>query len=197
LGEIDKIIKAMKKYIIFLLSLLFSFTTVFITAIILIKRQSVKPKNLTSNMQLTSPAFEDKEKIPEKYTCDGENVNPPLVFSDIPEKTQSLALIVDDPDAAAGTWVHWLMWNIDPGIRGIKEDDIPDTAIEGTTSFGSVGYGGPCPPSGTHRYFFKLYALDTTLDLPESALKEDLEVAMEGHILDEAELIGIYHKRGQ
>src|SRR3989344_873103 len=117
-------------------------------------------------MNLSSPAFEHHQPIPAKYTCDGENINPLLQFSDIPDSTKSLVLIMDDPDAPAGLWVHWTIWNIDPGTAEIAENSVPPGSIEGVTSFGKPGYGGPCPPSGTHRYFFKFFALDTKLDIP-------------------------------
>lgn len=143
-------------------------------------------------MKITSPSFAHNQNIPPKYTCDGENINPPLQFSDIPVDAKSLVLISDDPDAPMGTWVHWTIWNIDPKITEIVENNVPAGAIEGTTSFGEIGYGGPCPPSGVHRYFFKLYALDTKLDLQTSSKKEDLEKAMRKHILASAEIIGMY-----
>lgn len=143
-------------------------------------------------MKITSPSFAHNQNIPPKYTCDGENINPPLQFSDIPVDAKSLVLISDDPDAPIGTWVHWTIWNIDPETTEIAENNVPAGAIEGTTSFGETGYGGPCPPSGVHRYFFKLYALDTELDLPTSAKKEDLEKAIQQHILASAEVIGLY-----
>lgn len=145
-----------------------------------------------STMKITSPSFGHNQNIPPKYTCDGENINPPLQFSDIPAAAKSLVLISDDPDAPMGTWVHWTIWNIDPKITEIVENNVPDGAIEGTTSFGKTGYGGPCPPSGVHRYFFKLYALDEKIDLPTSAKKEDLEKAIQQHILASAEIIGLY-----
>lgn len=150
-------------------------------------------------MRISSTAFEQNQPVPSKYTCDGANISPPLSFSDIPSETQSLVLIVDDPDAPAKTWVHWLVWNIDPAATGAEEGSAPagpegNTAVEGTTDFGTIGYGGPCPPSGTHRYFFRLYALDTMLELDASATKPQLEGAMEGHILDQAELIGLYQR---
>lgn len=144
------------------------------------------------NMQILSSAFQNNEKIPALYTCDGNGISPPFTFSDVPENAQSLAFISDDPDAPAGTWVHWLLWNIDPKTTEIAENKVPFGAVEGTTSFGNVGYGGPCPPSGTHRYFFKLYALDTRLDLPKSTDKKALEEAMKNHILAKAEIIGLY-----
>lgn len=146
----------------------------------------------TITMKITSSSFAHNQNIPPKYTCDGENINPPLQFSDIPADAKSLVLISDDPDAPMGTWVHWILWNIDPKTTEISEKSVPAGAIEGTTSFGETGYGGPCPPSGVHRYFFKLYALDTKLDLPISVKKEDLEKAMQQHILASAEMIGLY-----
>ncbi|MDP3998544.1 MAG: YbhB/YbcL family Raf kinase inhibitor-like protein [bacterium] len=144
-------------------------------------------------LTLKSPAFNHNDSIPSKYTCQGENINPPLEISGIHPATKSIALIVDDPDAPAGTWVHWTGWNIPPTTKDILENSRLN-GTEGTTSFGKPGYGGPCPPSGTHRYFFKLYALDTTLELPSTAKKEELEKAMKEHILDKTELIGLYQK---
>ena len=143
-------------------------------------------------MTILSSAFEHNAFIPVKYTCDGENVNPPLELKDVPSGTQSLVLVVDDPDAPRGTWVHWTVWDINFKTAQIAEDSVPASATEGLTSFGKSGYGGPCPPSGTHRYFFKLYALDMTLDLSSTADKRMLEEAMAGHILGQAELIGLY-----
>lgn len=141
-------------------------------------------------MKLTSSAF--TTEIPSKYTCDGENVSPPLSITDAPEDTKSFALIVDDPDAPRGDWVHWVVWNIPSSTSEITENSAP--GVEGTSDFGEVGWGGPCPPSGTHRYFFKLYALDTLLDLPASTTKADLLSTMEGHILAETELMGTYKR---
>lgn len=146
-------------------------------------------------MKITSPAFKNQELIPAKYTCDGENINPPLEISDIPPGAQSLALIMDDPDAPLRTWVHWLVWNINPEIKKISENSVPQGSVEGKTSFGKPGYGGPCPPSGTHRYFFKAYALDTLLDIVPNAGKAGLEKAMEGHILAKGELVGMYSRK--
>ena len=147
-----------------------------------------------SNMLIASAAFERNSSIPNKYTCDGENVNPPLTFSGVPENAKSLALIMDDPDAPRGTWVHWTMWNIDPSTINITVDSVPAGAVEGTTSSGKSVYGGPCPPSGTHHYYFKLYALDTILDLNKSSEKQELESAIEGHVLGQAELVGLYSR---
>ncbi|MEK7790510.1 MAG: YbhB/YbcL family Raf kinase inhibitor-like protein [Deltaproteobacteria bacterium] len=146
-------------------------------------------------MKLESTAFKHNDRISPKYTCDGDNVNPSLKISDIPQNAKSLALIMDDPDAPMGTWVHWTIWNIDPKISSIAENSIPSKSTEGITSFKSVGYGGPCPPSGTHRYFFKLYALDTTLSLQSSSDKKKLEDAMKNHILAETQLIGLYSRK--
>ncbi|MBU1062320.1 MAG: YbhB/YbcL family Raf kinase inhibitor-like protein [Candidatus Omnitrophica bacterium] len=143
-------------------------------------------------MKLTSPEFENNSVIPGKFTCQGEDVNPALLIEGVPENAKTLALIVDDPDAPMGTWIHWVVYNI-PIISRIEEDSIPGK--QGTNDFGRNDYGGPCPPSGTHRYFFKIYALDTELDLKEGIHKMDLENAMEGHIMDKAELIGLYKKK--
>ena len=146
-------------------------------------------------MKVTSPSFANNQPIPAKYTCDGLNINPPLSFSDIPSNAKSLALIVDDPDAPGGTWTHWILWNISPETKTIEENSVLKNAVEGMTSFGKPGYGGPCPPSGTHRYFFKLYALDETLSLSTSTNVTELTKAMKDHIVAQAELIGLYSKR--
>lgn len=153
------------------------------------------PSKPISNMKITSSAFGNNEKIPKKFTCDGENINPPLTISEVPENTKGLALIVDDPDAPGKVWVHWTVWNISPETHEILENSVPQGVMQGTTDFGKPGFGGPCPPSGTHRYFFKLYALDTTLQLPSSATKAEVEALMSGHILSQTELIGLYSRR--
>lgn len=145
-------------------------------------------------MKISSTAFEQNGQIPKKYTCDGSDVNPPLKFEGIPSEAKSLVLIVDDPDAPVGTWVHWVLWNIDPKTSEIKENSVPKGAKQGMNDFRKHDYGGPCPPSGTHRYFFKLYALDITLNLGPNATKRDIESSIEGHILDKAELIGFYKR---
>ncbi len=145
-------------------------------------------------MIISSPAFKNNKKIPSKYTCDGENVSPPLKISDVPDKTKSLVLILDDPDAPMGTWVHWVIWNINPVLTEIKENSTFKEAKQGRTSFGSFSYKGPCPPSGTHRYFFKLYALDKILDLSKDTGKAILEQAMQGHVLAQTELVGLYSR---
>jgi hypothetical protein len=146
------------------------------------------------NMKLTSTAFENNGEIPSEFTCDSDNISPPLSISEVPENAKSLALIMDDPDAPAGTWVHWVVWNIPPDTREIEKGTEP-RGVQGKTDFGSTGYGGPCPPSGTHRYFFKLYALDTELSIPEGSTKQDLEKAMEGHIMEKAQLMGTYKRQ--
>ena len=145
-------------------------------------------------MRITSGAFEHNQTIPAKYACDGEDINPALSFSDIPPQTKSLALIVDDPDAPAGVWIHWALYNINPETEMIAENSLPPGAIEVETSFGKPGYGGPCPPSGLHRYFFKVFALDATLLDAVIDDAEDLQTAMEDHIIAQAELIGLYQR---
>ncbi|MDP1629586.1 MAG: YbhB/YbcL family Raf kinase inhibitor-like protein [bacterium] len=146
-------------------------------------------------MNISSLVFKNQETIPSKYTCDGENVNPPLQISNVPDGAQSLVLIMDDPDSPSGAWVHWTVWNIGPQTSEIAENSIPAGAIEGMTGFGEIGYGGPCPHSGTHRYFFLLYDLDAKLDVPRGADNAKLENAMEGHILTKAELTGLYRRQ--
>ncbi len=143
-------------------------------------------------LTVTSPAFENNKLIPSKYTCDGDDVNPTLVIKEIPEETKSLVLIVADPDAPMGTWDHWIVWNIPPTDK-IEEDTVPGT--EGLNDFRKHSYGGPCPPSGTHRYFFKVYALDTKLNLDSNSRKRDVEKAMKDHILAQGELVGLYSRR--
>ena len=142
-------------------------------------------------MKLKSPEFENNMFIPKKFTCSGENINPALIIENIPEEVKSLALIFNDPDAPMGTWVHWVVFNI-PVISRIEEDSVPGK--QGINDFGRLNYGGPCAPFGTHRYFFKAYALDTKLNLEEGLTKADLEKAMASHILAKAELIGLYKK---
>ena len=143
-------------------------------------------------LEISSPAFNDGEMIPSKYSCEGVNVNPPLQIKDIPEDAKCLALIVDDPDALRGTWVHWLVWNI-PVTHLIKERHVPGK--EGLNDFQQHRYSGPCPPSGVHRYFFKVYALDALLDLPADARKHTLEKVMSDHIIGFGELIGLYKRK--
>jgi Raf kinase inhibitor-like YbhB/YbcL family protein len=144
-------------------------------------------------MKITSREFENNKLIPSKFTCEGRDINPVLEISGIPAEAQELALIVDDPDAAMGTWVHWVVYNI-PLVSRIEENSIPGTP--GSNTANERSYHGPCPPSGTHRYFFKLYALDKKLNLREGLSKSALEKAMQGHIIDKAELAGLYKKTG-
>lgn len=144
-------------------------------------------------MKLTSPAFDDGEHMPEKHGYTRENINPPLEFHDVPGEAETLVLLMDDPDArepAGKIWDHWTVWNIDPGRDGIGEGVSPHEAVEGVTDFQDTGYGGPNPPDGTHTYRFRLYALDTTLELEENNTKEDILEAMEGHVIEEAQLEG-------
>jgi len=145
-------------------------------------------------MKIKSPSFENKDDIPSKHTCDGEDINPSLEITGVPERAESLVLIVDDPDAPAGTWDHWVVWNINPSVEKIEEGSVPEGAVEGMNDFGKKPYGGPCPPSGTHNYYFKLYALDANLELDSSAKKEEVESKMKDHILERAELIGRYSR---
>ncbi len=148
-----------------------------------------------SGLTISSAAFPNNGTIPSKYTCDGADVSPPLTIGGVPKEAGSLALIVDDPDAPAGTWVHWVVWNIGPGTVEIPENSVPKGAVLGTNDFRKQAYGGPCPPSGTHRYFFKLFALDAPPSLKPGAAKARLEEAMKGHIVAQAEMIGLYRRR--
>jgi Raf kinase inhibitor-like YbhB/YbcL family protein len=151
-------------------------------------------------IKITSSAFGNGGLIPSRYTCDGKNVSPPLRWEDVPEGTRTIALICDDPDAPVGTFVHWVLFNL-PAVTKELAEDVPadktlqNGARQGITDFGRIGYGGPCPPSGTHRYFFKIYALDTELALKAGAGKHELLKAMEGHILAQGQLTGKYKRR--
>jgi Raf kinase inhibitor-like YbhB/YbcL family protein len=151
-------------------------------------------------LKITSAAFEEGGMIPSQFTCDGKDISPSLTWTGIPEKTKSIALICDDPDAPRGIWVHWVLFNLPPDVTELAEaiprgDTLANGARQGVTDFGRHGYGGPCPPSGTHRYYFKLYALDTMLTLDVKSTKDDLVEAMEGHILAEAQLMGKYKRK--
>lgn len=145
-------------------------------------------------MKLESPNFRNGGMIPPEFTCDGSNLSPTLLISDVPSSAQSLALIMDDPDAPMGTFVHWVVWNIPPTTAEIQKGAKP-AGVLGRSGFGKAGYGGPCPPSGTHRYYFKLYALSTPLGLKEGSSKEDLLEAMKGCVLSEAMLMGTYQRK--
>jgi Raf kinase inhibitor-like YbhB/YbcL family protein len=145
-------------------------------------------------LSLSSPAFQDRGEIPARHTCDAEDLSPALAWSDVPEGTRSLALIVDDPDAPVGTFTHWLAWGLDPAAEMLQEGQ--PAPVEGANDFGTAGYRGPCPPPGhgAHRYSFRLHALDTELELRPGASKADLKGAIEGHLLADAELVGRYER---
>lgn len=162
--------------------------------------QSQKKGDNSMVIKISSSAFDQGGMIPARYTCDSTNITPPLQWRGVPDDAESLALIADDPDAPGKTWVHWVLFNLPAGTASLAEDypkdaNLENGAINGITDFGSNGYGGPCPPGGTHRYYFKLYALDTTLDLKSSAKKPDLLKAMEGHVLAEGQLMGKYKRQ--
>jgi Raf kinase inhibitor-like YbhB/YbcL family protein len=148
-----------------------------------------------TGFKISSLAFENNGQIPAKYTCDGTNVNPPLKIENTPSHAKSLALVFDDTDAPRGSYVHWILWNIDPGVKEIKENSVPEGAIRGMNDFKKNHYGGPCPPRRAHKYVFKIYALDTRLDLSPNSTKTDLEKAMKGHILAQAQWMGTYKKK--
>lgn len=145
-------------------------------------------------MKLKSPAFLENQQIPFRYSCDGDDVNPPLELTDVPQNTRSLVLIMDDPDAPGKTFTHWFMWNIPPDTKEILESDWPEGAEQGINDAGELGYHGPCPPSGIHHYHFKLYALNVKLNLDLSISKEELEREIDSSIIQKAELIGIYSR---
>jgi Raf kinase inhibitor-like YbhB/YbcL family protein len=151
------------------------------------------------SMKIISSSFNHEDMITTKYTCDGQNISPPLSWSGAPEKTKSLALICDDPDAPAGTWVHWVFFDIPATVNSLQEkvsrqEEIAGLGKNGKNSSGRYGYDGPCPPGGTHRYYFKLYALDTMLNLKAGLTKEELLKAMKGHVLEEVQLMGRYKR---
>ena len=147
-----------------------------------------------AKMKITSSAFQEGGNIPSKFTCDGGDSSPPLQIAEIPSGAKSLALVVDDPDAPSGLFTHWIVWNISPQTNVIAEGSAPK-GVQGTSDFGKSGYGGPCPPSGTHRYYFKIFALDRELDLSSGAKRSHLDAAMKGHVVAQGELMGRYSKR--
>jgi len=188
-------------------------TTFLVMALLFMNCGSAKKENQSTNkntedsmstgslgkLALTSTAFKEGETIPKKYTCDGPDISPPLEWESAPANTGSLALIAEDPDAPMGTWVHWVVYDIPPNVSELAENippekTLPDGAVQGKNDFRNIGYGGPCPPSGTHRYYFRLYALDTKLNLPPGSTKFDLVKAMQGHIVSEAQLMGKYSR---
>jgi Raf kinase inhibitor-like YbhB/YbcL family protein len=151
--------------------------------------------NAASSISITSPSFQAGGDIPTKFTCNGTNVSPELQISSVPNEAKSLLLIVDDPDAPRGLFTHWIVWNIDPKTTRVAENSAPTAGVQGINDFGKRNYGGPCPPSGTHRYFFKIFALDTKLELKPGARRAELDAAMRGHVLAQGELMARYsHK---
>ena len=191
----------MKKFGILAITL-----AVFAAILFLVLSPKEQREKQTTSMILTSPSFQNNELIPKKFTCDDGNINPELHIQNVLENAKSLALIMHDPDAPIpGGFTHWVLWNIDPKTAIIKQESVPSGSVEGMNGR-SLGYTGPCPPAspklqrgeptGTHRYFFMLYALDTTVSLPTSTTKSDLESAMHGHIIAQTELIGLYKKQG-
>lgn len=161
------------------------------------KASAQSQKGIPMTIQLTSTEFKQGGMIPRKFTCDGENISPELSWNNIPDSTKSLAIITEDPDAPMKTWIHWVIFNIPPSIHKLPEHvptlkKLESGALQGTNDFRNIGFGGPCPPSGTHRYFFKIYALDSMLSLKAGSTKPELEKAMKSHILAEGELMGRY-----
>jgi len=171
-------------------SLLLAALTVLVVAALSAREVRTMPE-----MKMTSPAFVHTKAIPSKYSCNGDDLNPPLSIEGVPLEAKSLALVMDDPDAPAGVWVHWVLWNIDPQTTRIDQGSVPAGARQGVNSWERTGYGGPCPPSGTHRYYFRLFALKERLELPSSATRKDLDRAMQGKILARCELLGLYARK--
>ena len=164
-----------------------------------IQKEAVMTTDSSSTLVLISSAFKEGEAIPRQYGCKGADISPPVEWSNIPKDTKTLAIIMDDPDAPMGIWVHWVIFNIPATATGLqesvpKQESLPDGALQGKNDFRDFGYGGPCPPGGTHRYFFKLYALDATLQLKAGCTKAELLKTMAGHILGEAQLMGKYSR---
>jgi hypothetical protein len=147
-----------------------------------------------ARMKITSSAFQQAANIPSKFSCDGPNTSPPLQISDVPTNAKSVVLIVDDPDAPTGLFTHWAVWNMSPQTSTIVEGSTPK-GVHGTNDFGKSRYGGPCPPSGTHRYYFKVFALDRELDIPVGAKRHQLDAAMKGHVIAQGELMGRYSRK--
>jgi Raf kinase inhibitor-like YbhB/YbcL family protein len=153
-----------------------------------------EPPPSTGAMAITSPAFANGGTIPQKYTCNGAGVTPPLDFANVPQTAHSVALEVTDPDAPNGTFTHWLVWNIPTNVTQFKEDNVPEGVIQGLNGFGMSKWGSPCPPNGVHHYVFDLYALDNTLPLTSSQGRDDFEKAIKGHVVAQAKLVGTYGK---
>jgi Raf kinase inhibitor-like YbhB/YbcL family protein len=148
-----------------------------------------------AKMKIASPAFQEGGTIPEKFSRNGQNVNPELRIEGAPAEAKGLALVMDDPDAPVGLFTHWLVWNIDPKTTEIGENSVPKGAVQGTNDFPGQRYDGPQPPSGTHRYYFKIFALDKTLDLKPGAKRREVDAAMKGHVIAQGELMGKYSKK--
>ena len=165
---------------------------VMITAVLPLYAKEAKTM---TQMKMTSPAFVNSKPMPSIFSCDGMNVSPPIAIEGVPPEAKSLALVMDDPDAPAGVWVHWLLWNIDPASGEIPQGRVPVGAEQGVNSWQRLGYAGPCPPSGTHRYYFRLFALKERLQLPPSAGRKDLDRAMQGKILARCEMVGLYSRK--
>jgi Raf kinase inhibitor-like YbhB/YbcL family protein len=158
-----------------------------------------KPVETKTEIKIISTAFKEGQPIPRPYTCDGVNISPPLEWTGVPKQAKTIAIIADDPDAPSGTWVHWVLYNVPAENIGLVEnvpatDSLKAGGYQGKTDFGKVGYGGPCPPSGTHRYFFKIYAVDSELPLKAGATKADLEKAMQDHVVAQGQLMGTYSR---
>jgi Raf kinase inhibitor-like YbhB/YbcL family protein len=153
-----------------------------------------QPAPKTEALRISSPAFENSGKIPKEYTCDGKNVNPPLKVENVPSNAKSFALVFDDIDAPRGTYVHWIVWNIHPGLKEMRENSVPEGGVQGMNDFKKRNYGGPCPPGRAHKYVFRIYALDTLLNLNPNGTKKNLEKAMEGHVISGAQLTGSYKR---
>ena len=186
-----------KKYIILLILCLLAVAISVMIFVSLNKKTAVIPQPQIQNlisMRLLSPEFKNNEIIPGKFTCDGLNISPELKIYGIPDNAVSLAVVLSDPDSVGGDWTHWVMWNIDPKTETITENSVPAGAVVGKSDFDKNKYGGPCPPSGTHRYVFHLYALDVKLDIAGNSTKTDLLKAMEGHLITETELMGVYSR---
>ena len=180
-------------YIIFLSVIIFNFNYIFA-----IKNK----KGFAMDFKLRSLMFEDGGLIPKEFTCEGDNISPPLLWTGQPEKTKTYAIICQDPDSPVGIWVHWIIFNIPSSLTRLPSgipliEKMSDGTMQGKNDFKKLGYGGPCPPSGTHRYFFSMFALDTKLYLPKDATKKDLVNGMQGHVLAQAQLIGKYQRTGK
>lgn len=166
-----------------------------ILLILSVSQLTAKETKKMNQMKITSPDFSHGKPIPEQFSCDSTDLSPSLAIEGVPAGAKSLALIMDDPDAPAGVWVHWVIWNIDPSTREIARGSLPPGAELGLNSWKRRSYNGPCPPAGTHRYFFRLYALKERLNLPQSSTRKDLDHAMEGKIIAQSELVGVYSRK--